>query len=163
MARGICDHPEAEQLMLELAVQLETVRGKKKFGYLPKKVKAKVDEIVDQMERITIVDDCYQVWWEFQCQVNNFYSEKERRRPSLSEQKEFRAIKNAVIQEAESIRQSTVTFEDEDAEKVDELETADLSNFHWEMWMVTQDDTASVEERDGAAAQLLDSFVTRQK
>jgi len=137
MARGICDHPEAERLMMELAVQLEAVKGKKKYGYLPKKVKAKVDEIVNQMERVTIVDECYQVWWELQCQVNNFYSEKERRRTPLSEQKEFRAIKNAVIQEAESIRLGAVTFEDEDAEKIDDLKTVNLSDFHWELWMVT--------------------------
>jgi len=109
------------------------------------------------MGRITIVDECYQVWWKFQCQVNNFY--KERRCPPLSEQKELRAIKNAVIQEAESIHQGTVTFEDEDAEKIDEQEIADLYDVPYEcreLWMVTQDDTASIEERDEAAVQLID-------
>ena len=40
MRNRICDHPEAEQLMQELALQLETVKGKKSYGYLPKKQKA---------------------------------------------------------------------------------------------------------------------------
>ena len=29
MQDGVCDHPDAEQLMLELAVQLGTVKGEK--------------------------------------------------------------------------------------------------------------------------------------
>ena len=40
MKTGICDHPEAENLMLELAMQLQNVSGKKSYGYLPKKQKA---------------------------------------------------------------------------------------------------------------------------
>lgn len=60
MKSRICDHPEAEQLMQELALQLETVRGKKSYGYLPKKQKALVDEIVDQMEQLPTVAECYE-------------------------------------------------------------------------------------------------------
>ena len=61
-------------------------------------------------------------------------------RSPLSQQKEFRSIKNAVIQEAENIRMGKVTFEDEEMEK-QEL-TSDLPHDCWELWMVTQDDTA---------------------
>ena len=63
----------------------------------PKDVKKTVDEIVNQMERFQVVDDCYQTWWDLQCQIKNFYSEKERQRPPLSEQKEFRSIKNELL------------------------------------------------------------------
>ena len=90
--------------MMTLASQLETVAGKKKYGYIPKDTKSTVDEIVNQMERFPAVDDCYQSWWELQCQIVNFYSEKDRQRPPLSEQKEFRSIKNAIIHEAKNIR-----------------------------------------------------------
>ncbi len=113
MRIGVCDSPEVETLMLTLVKQLETVKGKRKYGYLPKKVKATVDEIVDRMEKLPVVDKCYQVWWELQCQIEDYYSEQRRERPRLSERKEFRSIKNAVIQEAEDIRLGTVTFEDE--------------------------------------------------
>ena len=60
------------------------------------------------MEQLPVINECYQVWWELQCQIEDFYSEKERQRPPLSEQKEFRSIKNAVIQEAENIRMITL-------------------------------------------------------
>lgn len=139
--------------MMTLAAQLETVKGKKKYGYLPKAVKKTVDEIVDLMEQMPVIDECYQVWWELQCQIEDFYSEKERQRPPLSEQKEFRPIKNAVIQEAENFRMGKVTFEDEEME-----ETTDSSNLSydcWELWMVTQDDTAPMVDRDKTTAQLI--------
>ena len=61
------------------------------------------------------VDACYQTWWELQCQVEDYYSDgKKRLRPPLSQQKEFRQIKNAVIREAEHIRMNKFSFEDEE-------------------------------------------------
>ena len=153
MQTCIGDHPKVESLMMTLATQLETVTGKKKYGYLPKAVKKTVNEIVDQMEPLPVIDECYQVWWELQCQIEDFYSEKERQRPPLSEQKEFRSIKNAVIQEAENIRMGKVTFEDEVMEETADF--SDLSYDCWELWMVTQDDTAPMVDRDEAAAQLI--------
>ena len=153
MQTSIGSHPEVESLMMTLATQLETVKGKKKYGYLPKAVKKTVDEIVDQMEQLPVIDECYQVWWEFQCQIEDFYSERERLRPPLSEQKEFRSIKNAVIQEAENIRIGKVIFEDEEMEEA--TDSFNLSYDCWELWMVTQDNTAPIADRDEAAAQLI--------
>ena len=117
MQTSLGSHPEVESLMMALAAQLETVKGKKKYGYLPKAVKKTVNEIVDLMEQLPVINECYQTWWEFQCQVEDFYSEKERQRPLLSQQKEFRSIKNAVIQEVEHIRMGVVTFEDADMDE----------------------------------------------
>ena len=154
MQANLGSHPEVELLMMTLVTQLESVTGKKKYGYLPKAVKKTVDEIVDLMEQLPVINECYQTWWELQCQVEDFYSEKERQRPPLFERKEFRSIKNAVIQEAENIRMGKVTFEDEGME-----EPADFSDLSYdcrELWMVTQDDTAPMGDSDDAAAQLMD-------
>ena len=153
MRQSIGSHPEVELLMVTLAAQLETVKGKKKYGYLPKAVKKTVDEIVDQMEQLPVIDECYQVWWELQCQIEDFYSEKERQRPPLSEQREFRPIKNAVVQEAENILMGKVTFEDEEMEETTDF--SDLLHDCRELWMVTQDDTAPMGDRDEAVAQLI--------
>ena len=151
MRTRICDHPEAEQLMQELALQLETVKGKKSYGYLPKKQKALVDEIVDLMEQLPTVAECYEKWWELQSQVEDFYSEKERHRPPLSQQKEFRQIKNAVIQEAETIRLGEITFEDEALDQSDEV--GENENTSWDFWTLridVQDEYSSLAERDDA-------------
>ena len=153
MRTRICDHPGAERLMQELALQLETVKGKKSYGYLPKKQKALVDEIVDQMEQLPTVAECYEQWWQLQGQVEDFYSEKERHRPPLSRQKEFRQIKNAVIQEAETIRLGKITFEDEtlDLRQGDEVDNGkDVSWDFRTLRMDVQDEYSSLAERDDA-------------
>ena len=85
MSESVCGDPEAEQMMLNLSQQLGEVKGKKSYGYLPKRIKRQVDEIVNQMERLPVVDRCYQKWWELQCKVNDFYcSESGSARRSLS-------------------------------------------------------------------------------
>ena len=158
MRQSIGNHPEVESLMMTLSSQLETVNGKKKYGYLPKNVKNTVDEIVNQLERFQVVDDCYQTWWELQCRIEDFYSERKHQRPPLSVQKEFRAIKNAVIQEAENIRLGKVTFEDKNAEAMAEQDATDSSSLPyncWKLWIIVKDDTAPMSERDDAAAQLI--------
>ncbi len=151
MRTRICDSPEAERLMQELALQLETVKGKKSYGYLPKKQKALVDEIVDQMEQLPTVAECYEKWWELQSQVEDFYSEKERHRPPLSRQKEFRQIKNAVIQEAETVRLGEITFEDDTLDQSDEV--GEDENTSWDFWTLridVQDEYLPLAERDDA-------------
>ena len=116
MRETVCEHTQAEQMIWKLSQQLGEVKGKKSYGYLPRPMKRQVDEIVDQLEYIPVVNECYQKWWELQCQVNEFYSGKKQQRPPLSKQKEFRAIRNAVIREAEDIRLGKVSFEDEKME-----------------------------------------------
>ena len=153
MQTRICDHSEAERLMQELALQLETVKGKKSYGYLPKKQKALVDEIVDQMEQLPTVAECYEQWWQLQGQVEDFYSEKERHRPPLSRQKEFRQIKNAVIQEAETIRLGKITFEDETLDLRQGNEVDNGKDVSWDfrtLRMDVQDEYSSLAERDDA-------------
>ena len=58
MSESVCEHPEAERMMLNLSQQLGDVKGKKSYGYLPKQIKRQVDEIVNQMERLPVVDRC---------------------------------------------------------------------------------------------------------
>nr|WP_325193473.1 MobP3 family relaxase [uncultured Oscillibacter sp.] len=117
MRETVCEHTRAEQMIWKLSQQLGEIKGKKSYGYLPRPMKRQVDEIVDQLESIPVVNECYQKWWELQCQVNEFYSGKKQQRPPLSKQKEFRAIRNAVIREAENIRLGKITFEDEKMEE----------------------------------------------
>ncbi len=156
MREMTCIHPEAEQMIWELSRQLAQVGGKKTYGYLPKPMKKLVDEIVDQMARLPTVDACYQTWWELQCQVEDYYSEGKRRlRPLLSQQKEFRQIKSAVIKEAEHIRMNRISFEDEEMQDDGErISTYDMSYACQDLQSVTNDESYPLEERDEAAEQL---------
>ena len=156
MREMTCIHPEAEQMIWDLSRQLGQVGGKKNYGYLPKPMKKLVDEIVDQMARLPTVDQCYQTWWELQCQVEDYYSEgKKRLRPPLSQQKEFRQIKNAVIREAEHIRMNKFSFEDEEIQDDGEqISTYDMSYACQDLQSVANDESFPLEERDKAAEQL---------
>ena len=156
MREMTCIHPEAEQMIWNLSRQLGQVGGKKTYGYLPKPMKKLVDEIVDQMVRLPTVDACYQTWWELQCQVEDYYSEgKKRLRPPLSQQKEFRQIKNAVINEAEHIRMNRISFEDEEMQDDGErISTYDMSYECQDLQSVANDESFPLVERDEAAEQL---------
>ena len=156
MQEMTCIHPEAEQMIWNLSRQLGQVGGKKTYGYLPKPMKKLVDEIVDQMARLPTVDACYQTWWELQCQVEDYYSEgKKRLRPPLSQQKEFRQIKNAVIREAEHIRMNKISFEDaEMQDDGEQISTYDMSYECQALQSVANDESFPLAERDEAAEQL---------
>ena len=82
MARTICTRPEIEQKMAQLAEQLETVKGKKSYGYLSKPVKKTVDEVVDKLEELQVVRACYDQWCRLQGEVESCYHDKPRRRSS---------------------------------------------------------------------------------
>ena len=156
MREMTCIHPEAEQMIWDLSRQLGQVGGKKTYGYLPKPMKKLVDEIVDQMAQLPTVDACYQTWWELQCQVEDYYSEdKKRIRPPLSQQKEFRQIKNAVIREAEHIRMNRFSFEDEEMQDDGEqISTYAMSYACQDLQSVANDESYPLAERDVAAEQL---------
>ena len=97
--------PESiRQKLMELALELRTVSGKKQYGYLKKPLKDKVDSIVDELEKLPEVAAYYAVWNDLRDTLEGYYKSKPRQHNPLSQQKEFRAIKNAIIQEAERLR-----------------------------------------------------------
>ena len=98
--------PESiRQKLMELALELHTVNGKKQYGYLRKPLKNMVDSIVDELEKMPEVAAYYAVWNDLRDTLEGYYKSKPRQHNPLSQQKEFRAIKNAIIQEAERLRQ----------------------------------------------------------
>ena len=98
--------PESiQQKLLELALELRTTSGKKQYAYLKKPLKDKVDEIVDELEKLPEVAAYYSVWNGLRDTLEGYYKNRPRQHNPLSQQKEFRAIKNAIIQEAERLRQ----------------------------------------------------------
>lgn len=155
MAKSICTEPAIEQKMEQLARQLETVKGKKSYGYLPKSMKKTVDEVVDKLEELPVVRECYDRWCRLQGEVESYYHDKPREKKKLSQEKEFRQIRNAVIQEAERIRLGELSFEDDDLAEHDELELAHgESQACRELWRIIGNEDISLDYRDRAAEEL---------
>ena len=94
-----------QEKLLELAMELRTTSGKKQYAYLKKPLKDMVDSIVDELEKLPEVAAYYSVWNGVRDTLEGYYKNRPRQHNPLSQQKEFRAIKNAIIQEAERLRQ----------------------------------------------------------
>lgn len=155
MRDGVCNHPDAEQLMLELAAQLETVKGKKSYGYLPKRLKNLVNKIVDEMERLPGVSKCYDQWLLLQGKVDAYYHDKLQKRIPLSQQKEFRQIKNAVVQEAERLHMGEITFEEKGLNQQDEPEEYRNASYgYWALRDIIRDESLTMEERSYAVSEM---------
>ena len=116
---SVADPPASiQQKLLELALELRTASGKKQYAYLKKPLKDKVDEIVDELEKLPEVAAYYSVWNGLRDTLEGYYKNRPRQHNPLSQQKEFRAIKNAIIQEAERLR-----------EQLEQAQTAETQEF----------------------------------
>ena len=116
-----------QQKLLELALELRTVSGKKQYGYLKKSLKDKVDEIVDELEKLPEVAAYYAVWNGLRDTLEGYYKNRPRQHNPLSQQKEFRTIKNAIIQEAERLRQQMEQEPSQDEEPSAENTSTDAA------------------------------------
>lgn len=99
LEHGTSDNLRLEQLTEELAERLLTIKGRKVYGYLPPRVKSIVDAIVEEIAKDEKVAAAYTAWQELYEQVCRDYDEKLRERLPLSQQKEFKAVRNMIIQE----------------------------------------------------------------
>ena len=136
MKSGLCDSPVIASQMETLAEMLSEVKGKKVYGYLKKPVKAQVDAIVDELARLPEVAECYEQWNRLRDELERYYKDAPREHKPLSQQQEFKAIKNMVIREAEELRLGTFTFEDaamKDEVDEDQEEVYYTWNSHWQM------------------------------
>ena len=97
---GTYDNPKVEELLLRLADRLSKTKGKKVYGYLKADVKALVDAIVDELAADEKIAALYNLWYEQKEEALQVYTEALPQRVPLSQNKEFKPIKNAVIQEA---------------------------------------------------------------
>lgn len=86
--------------LLELADRLSKTKGKKVYGYLKLDVKAIVDSIVDELANDSRIKKLYDLWYEQKENTIRTYTDEMPDRIPLTQNKEFKSIKNAVIKEA---------------------------------------------------------------
>ena len=107
-----------KELLLQLARRLSRTKGKKVYGYLKADVKSLVDSIVDELATDPRIAALYDLWYQQRENVLRTYNSNLPERIPLSQNKEFKAIKNAVIQEVMNLvtgnqQGQTVTEDDE--------------------------------------------------
>ena len=114
MEDGTADNPRMEELMTHLADRLRFTSGKKQYGYLKAPLKAVVDEIVDELAKDPRVANAYDLWYQMREKVLRTYRNDLPERLPLSQQKEFKRIKNMVIQEATRLGELNQVFQPEE-------------------------------------------------
>ena len=98
--RGGCENPQVEQLLRELAKRLSQVKGKKVYGYLRPDLKALVSQIVEELAKDEHIATLYDLWYQDKQAARNVYDERLIERVPLSQNPDFKPVRNAVVQAA---------------------------------------------------------------
>ena len=89
---------ELINLIAKLRTQLADSKGKKVYGYLKPDAKKTVDEIFMRLADNESVKKMYDLWCEMEQQKHDVYSSAKVDFPSLVDNKEFRSVKNMIVQ-----------------------------------------------------------------
>lgn len=90
--------PELMNLVVKLHGQLSESKGKKVYGYLKFDVKKTVDEIFIRLADNESVKKMYDLWCEMEQQKHDVYSSAKIDFPALTDNKEFKSVKNMIVQ-----------------------------------------------------------------
>ncbi len=89
---------EFMNLVSKLHTQLSESKGKKVYGYLKFDVKKTVDEIFAKLADNESIKKMYELWCEMEQQKHDIYSSAKVQFPNLVDNKEFKSVKNMIIQ-----------------------------------------------------------------
>ena len=95
-----CENPQVELLLRELARRLDQVKGKKVYGYLRPELKALVNQIVDELAKDVRISQLYDLWYQDKQAARNVYDERPIERVPLSQNPDFKPVRNAVVRAA---------------------------------------------------------------
>lgn len=109
---GGYDNPVIEDLLTKLADRLKGLSGKKQYGFLPPDLKATVDRIVDELAKDERIGRLYDLWYEQKFDTIRTYTDTMPDKLPLSQNTDFKPIKNAVVHEAQNIILDRLTFEE---------------------------------------------------
>lgn len=111
---GTYDDPQVEDLLQTLAKRLAVTNGKKQYGYLRKDIKEIINSIVDELSKDERIAALYDLWFESKETALKVYTESRPERLPLSQNKEFKSVKNMVIAEAMKLNLPTDEIEETD-------------------------------------------------
>ena len=100
---GTYENKTIENLLLQLARQLSTSTGKKQYGYLKPDLKRLVDAIVEEFAKDPRIAELYDLWYDQKESGIRFYQDKMPERVPLTDNPEFRTVKNMILQESENL------------------------------------------------------------
>ena len=116
VSNGAYENPRISELLLELSRRLANASGRKVYGYLKAGTKAIVDSIAEELAADPRIAKLYDLWYEQREAVLHTYTDTMPPRIPLWQNKEFKFIRNAVIQEALRLHADMAHAQSEQAE-----------------------------------------------
>lgn len=116
------DHtdPQLEELIRKLYIQLQNVKGKKVYGYLPMEIKETVNKIFSELAKDENIQQLYDKWCSLERLKCKTYTQKEKELPSLTDNKVFQPVRNMIIRTVLNMKPFDVNTEIEGSEPNDE-------------------------------------------
>ena len=140
---GTFENERVEQLLVELAQRMENHKGKAVYGFLNNKMKNLVDTIVDEIASDERIAALYELWYRSKEEIIKTYTDIMPERIPLSQNNEFKSIRNAVVKEVLNLMLERDIIQepefdepndvDPDDEDIENEETAEPKN-KWDLY-----------------------------
>ena len=116
------DHtdPQLGELIRKLYIQLQNVKGKKVYGYLPKEIKETVNKIFSELAKDENIRQLYDKWCSLERLKCKTYTQKEKELPALTDNKVFQPVRNMIIRTVLNMKPFDANTEIEGFEPNDE-------------------------------------------
>ena len=113
-------YPQLEELIRKLYIQLQNVKGKKVYGYLPPEVKETVNNIFSELAKDENIQQLYEKWCSLERLKYKTYTQKEAELPKLVDNKVFQPVRNMIIRTVLNMKPFDANTEIENSEPNDE-------------------------------------------
>ena len=143
--QGGFENPQLENLIRKLYSQLQNVKGKKVYGYLPPDVKETVNSIFSELAKDNNIRQLYEKWCSLESLKYKSYTQKEKELPPLVDNKVFQPVRNMIIRTVLDMNDFSKISEPEFLENSDGI----LENFSEEIPL--QFDESEQSENDKVA------------
>lgn len=116
------DHTDSqlEELIRKLYIQLQNVKGKKVYGYLPMEIKETVNKIFSELAKDENIQQLYDKWCSLERLKYKTYTQKEAELPELVDNKVFQPVRNMIIRTVLNMKPFDANTEIEGSEPNDE-------------------------------------------
>ena len=124
--QGGFENPQLENLICKLYSQLQNVKGKKVYGYLPPDVKETVNSIFSELAKDNNIRQLYEKWCSLESLKYKSYTQKEKELPPLVDNKVFQPVRNMIIRTVLDMNYPVIDVEIEEPEPTEQFANDDF-------------------------------------
>ena len=124
--QGGFENPQLENLIRKLYSQLQNVKGKKVYGYLPPDVKETVNSIFSELAKDDNIRQLYEKWCSLERLKYKSYTQKEKELPALTDNKVFQPVRNMIIRTVLDMNYPVIDVEIEEPEPTEQFANDDF-------------------------------------